>query len=180
MATARAYRPEARDLVSKVPMPVRAPARPPGPGTSAPTPVAAPAPKPRVAPAATREQRDGLLVTSIVVAFVLVALAFGSLEVSGNMRVDRSRAALGGTLAAVYQRQTEFRILNQRFATWPELEARGMSLPPSQRVIKSNATSSHWFISLRDGETGVVCSRTGELFDDSPLDRTPTCSPGVR
>lgn len=178
IGTARAYRPPMRDAASKVPMSARAPART---AASAPPTKAAPttAPRMQAAPLASRDQRDGLLVTSVVIAFVLVALAIGSIEVSGNMRVDRSRNALGGTLAVVYQRQTEFRILNQRFATWPELEARGVSLPPRQQVVKSNATASHWFVALRDGETGMVCSRTGELFDDSPLDRTPTCSPGA-
>jgi hypothetical protein len=31
-------------------------------------------------------------------------------------------------------------------------------------------------MSVRDTSTGIVCSRTGELFDDSPLDRQPSCS----
>jgi hypothetical protein len=176
VATARAYRPEARELVSRVPLTAKAPARPAAPPAIA----NAPAPRVTATPAATRGERDGLLVTSIVIAFVVVALAFGSLKISGDMQVDRSRSALGGSLAAVHQRQTEFRILNRRFATWPELEARGLSLPPSQRVVKSNATASHWFVALRDGDTGMICSRTGELFDDGPLDRAPTCSPAVR
>jgi hypothetical protein len=176
VATARAYRPEARELVSRVPLTAKSPARPAAPPAIA----DAPAPRATTTPAAARGQRDGLLVTSIVVAFVVVALAFGSLKISGDMQVDRSRSALGGSLAAVHQRQTEFRILNRRFATWPELEARGLTLPPSQRVVKSNATASHWFVALRDGDTGMICSRTGELFDDGPLDRAPTCSPAVR
>lgn len=179
VATARAYRPEARDLVSRVPVTARAPARPARP--AAPPAIAdAPAPRATATAVAARGQRDGLLVTSIVIAFVVVALAFGSLKISSDMQVDRSRSALGGSLAAVHQRQTEFRILNRRFATWPELEARGLTLPPSQRVVKSNATASHWFVALRDSDTGMICSRTGELFDDGPLDRAPTCSPAVR
>lgn len=176
VATARAYRPEAREPASLVPLGAKAPARPAVPPAVA----NAPAPRTTATPFATRGERDGLIVTSIVIAFVMVSLAFGSLKISGDTQVDRSRSALGGSLTAVHQRQTEFRILNRRFASWPELEARGLTLPPSQRVVRANVTASHWFVALRDGDTGMICSRTGELFDDGPLDRAPTCSPAVR
>jgi hypothetical protein len=46
--------------------------------------------------------------------------------------------------------------------------------------VRANVTASHWFVALRDGDTGMICARTGELFDDGPLDRAPTCSPAVR
>ncbi|MCE2900332.1 MAG: hypothetical protein ACK6DP_12315 [Gemmatimonas sp.] len=182
VARARGYSPDARGQVRKVPLPDRAPARSPGVVTRAPAsaPAAVPAPRASVRPTESREQRDSLLVTSAVVAFLFVASAFGSLQVSENKRITRSRNALGGTLDTVHQRQTEFRIINQRFATWPELKARGVSLPPWQRVVRSNATASHWFISVRDGDTGMLCSRTGELFDEGPLERTPTCAPALR
>lgn len=134
-----------------------------------------PTPAPSTASAA-REQRDNVFVTSIVVAFVFLTMAIAGVKVSGSMRQDRSRTAITGTLSKVYEQQTAFRILNQRFATWPELEARGMALPEQQRVVASNASRSHWFMSVRDTSTGIVCSRTGELFDDSPFDRTPSCS----
>lgn len=129
---------------------------------------------------AAREQRDSVFVTSIVVAFVLLTLAIAGVKVSGTMKADRSRTAVAGTLTKVYEQQTAFRVLNQRFATWPELRARGMSLPEQQRVVASNASRSHWFMSVRDTNTGIVCSRTGELFDDSPYDRQPNCSDASR
>jgi hypothetical protein len=142
-------------------------------------PAAKPASVARTASVA-REQRDNVFVTSIVVAFVFLTVAIAGVRVSGAMQLDRSRTAIAGTLTAVYEQQTAFRLLNQRFATWPELKARGMALPEQQRVIASNASRSHWFMAVRDSNTGVVCSRTGELFDDSPFDRTPSCSDGVR
>lgn len=138
-------------------------------------------PQPKAGPAtsvssAAREQRDNVFVTSIVVAFVFLTVAIAGVKVTGSMKQDRSRTAITGTLTKVYEQQTAFRVLNQRFATWPELEARGMTLPDQQRVVASNASRSHWFMAVRDTNTGIVCSRTGELFDDSPLDRLPSCS----
>lgn len=142
-------------------------------------------PRPKAGPStsttsAAREQRDNVFVTSIVVAFVFLTVAIAGVKVSGSMKQDRSRTAITGTLTKVYEQQTAFRVLNQRFATWPELEARGMALPLQQRVEASNASRSHWFMSVRDTNTGIICSRTGELFDDSPLDRTPSCSDRLR
>lgn len=125
---------------------------------------------------AAREKRDHVFVTSIVVAFVFLTVAIAGVKMNGSMQQDRSRTAMTGTLTKVHEQQTAFRILNQRFATWPELRERGMSLPEAQRVVASNASRSHWYMSVRDTSTGIICSRTGELFDDSPLDRTPSCS----
>ena len=75
----------------------------------------------------------------------------------------------------MHAQQSTFRLLNQRFATWSELEARGMRLPVDQAVVKSNASASHWFVSLRDSATGVICDKTGELFDEGPNDYRPVC-----
>lgn len=130
--------------------------------------------------AAARADRDQVFVTSVIVAFALLTLAAVGVKVKSNVRNDRSRNEISGTLTRVYEQQTAFRILNQRFATWPELEARGMALPTEQRVLASNASPSHWYMKLRDTSTGVVCSRTGELFDDSPFDRQPSCANGAR
>jgi hypothetical protein len=142
------------------------------------------APQPQAAPltaavgtSVARADRDNVVVTSLVVVFVMLTIAIASVTVNGNMKADRSRTAVSGTLTKVYQQQSAFRILNQRFATWPELRARGMTLPTDQRVVASNASRSHWFMSVRDTNTGIICSRTGELFDESPLERTPSCAP---
>ena len=156
----------------------------PGASGNAARPAARPAPvaaraKPSASLAigsAAREKRDHVFVTSIVVAFVFLTVAMAGVKMNGSMQQDRSRTAVTGTLSKVYEQQTAFRILNRRFATWPELQERGMAMPELQRVVASNASRSHWFMSVRDTSTGIVCSRTGELFDDSPLDRQPSCS----
>ena len=124
---------------------------------------------------ATKSQQDGQIVTSVIIAFVLVILVVASVSVRGSMRANKSVAAVTGTLKTVHARQSTFRLLNQRFATWSELEARGMRLPVDQAVVKSNASASHWFVSLRDSATGVTCDKTGELFDEGPNDHQPVC-----
>ena len=63
-----------------------------------------------------------------------------------------------------------------RFATWPELEARGVVLGENQEIEEWNADASHWFLSVRDRTTGIVCQRTGELFDASSGARRAACS----
>lgn len=159
-----------------------------GVGTSRPirpavaaAPEATPAPKGVASAAgsvasATRAERESVLVTSVVVVFVMLAMVIAGLRMNGSMQQDRSRTALAGTFSNVYEQQSAFRTINQRFATWPELKARGLRLPGEQRVVASNASSSHWFMAVRDTNTGIVCSRTGELMDESPFERTPTCS----
>lgn len=122
-----------------------------------------------------KAKQDGQIVTSLIVAFVLVVIVVSSVRVRGTMRVGQSREAVTSTLKAVHQQQSTFRMLNQRFATWRELEARGMRLPVEQAVVRSNASASHWFVSVRDSATGVICDKTGELFDEGPDDRVPVC-----
>ncbi|MBX9856725.1 MAG: hypothetical protein K2Y26_14460 [Gemmatimonadaceae bacterium] len=133
-----------------------------------------------VAQASTRSRSESLLVTSLLATFALLTVAVASVTVRGNMAVEKRTSALTGTLALVHDHQQTFRVLNRRFASWTELQASGMKVPEGQRVVQSNATASHWFVSLRDIETGVVCSRTGELFDDGPNDRSPTCTKPLR
>lgn len=119
--------------------------------------------------------QDGHIITSLIVVFVMVVLIVSTVRVRGTMRVSKSREAVTGTLSAVHQQQSTFRLLNQRFATWRELEARGMRLPEDQAVVRSNASASHWFVSVRDGATGVICDKIGELFDEGPNDHGPVC-----
>jgi hypothetical protein len=131
-----------------------------------------------VVPQASRDEREKAVVSGLVATFVLLAITIASVRVSGNMRVDRSRTAIAGTLKQVHVRQAEFRLINQRYASWRELQARGLRLPPKQKVVASNASMSHWFMSVRDATTGVTCSRTGELFDEGPDARKATCDKG--
>jgi hypothetical protein len=133
-----------------------------------------------VAQASTRSRNESLLVTSLLATFALLTVAVASVTVRGNMALERRTTALTGTLAQVNDRQQAFRALNRRFASWAELQATGMKVPEGQRMVQSNSTASHWFVSLRDVETGVICSRTGELFDEGPNDRAPNCTKPLR
>lgn len=97
------------------------------------------------------------------------------LRISGSVRRANSESAVANTLKELHEKQITFRLLNQRFATWRELEAGGMRLPAQQLVLTSNATSSHWFASVLDRKTGVVCDKTGELMDEGPGEHQPVC-----
>lgn len=125
--------------------------------------------------AAVSSRQDGQIVTSLIIAFVLLVGVVMTLRVRGSVRVEASIAAVSGTLKDVHVRQSNFRLLNQRFASYRELEARGLRLPGAQEVMASNAGTSHWFLAIRDSTTGVVCETTGELLDEGPDDRTPSC-----
>lgn len=124
---------------------------------------------------ATKSKQDGQTVTSLVVAFALVVALTATLRIRGSVRRANSESAVASTLKELHEKQTTFRTLNQRFATWRELEAGGMRLPAQQSLVTSNATSSHWFASVRDRTTGVICDKTGELMDEGPGEHQPVC-----
>ena len=115
----------------------------------------------------------------IVLKLVIVLLALVGVATTSNFRGTASRTqsekAVLGTIKAFHERQSLFRVTNQRFATWRELEVRGMRLPPNQAIVRVNATSSHWFVAVLDHDTGLICETTGELFDSGLLDLHPTC-----
>ncbi len=123
------------------------------------------------------ERKARSLVMGAVFAFVITGGTVAAMNYQGNVAEGRSIAALQATLQVVHNEQANFRLINQRFATWPELEAGGAKLAPTQKVLKSNASSSHWFMSVFDRETGAICSQTGELFDEEPGERRPSCRP---
>ena len=122
-----------------------------------------------------REDRDRRFVMLLSGIFAGGALVVMGMNVADSNRNSRAREALGVTFVRMHSRQAEFRSVNGRFATWPELRDNGVSLGPRQSVVDSNADASHWFLSIRDRETGVVCDRTGELLDGPIAERLPVC-----
>lgn len=82
---------------------------------------------------------------------------------------------MDGTLGRASLEQMEFRAANQRFAFWEELAQRGAKLPDQLEVVATNASSSHWFLKVRDRTTGIACSRVGQLFDPPGLPVAPVC-----
>ncbi len=124
-----------------------------------------------------REDRDRTIVVVLITAFVVVVSVLMAVRIRTSSRQSASREALQQTFQHVYTRQSEFRSIFGRFATWPELKARGVGIGPRQRVLDWRADRSHWFLSVRDTTTGVECDRTGELFDEDASERLPVCRP---
>jgi len=120
------------------------------------------------------------VVVSLVTAFVIVAVIGATYSIQGSFKTDDSKAALTQSLDDVSRRQVDFRVINQRFASWDELTGKGMSLPPSQRVVSSNTSGFHWYVSLKDIETGVICERLGGLMDPGGEERPTSCRETVR
>jgi len=176
----------ARDLASK-PVASRTKGRPdPGTATTwaAPLHPAKGAPIAAVTAAALKKGRakamvkdDGeqRIVFTIAVCFLACISTLAAVRIGDNMEVTKAKAGIETTFKEVHQQQQNFRALKSRFATWNELAATGATLPTSQGVAGSNADASHWYLSLRDQNTGVVCDRTGELFDESADERKPVC-----
>lgn len=171
---------------SQVPLhaPSRAPGAPKGPAKAAKIakPAAARGKRTGVAGAAAVEERrrtetalrERVLVTALV-AFGIAIAVLGSVRVAGNVRVSRAEEAMVGTFDRVEGEQAQFRRANLRFASWSELAKSGMRLPARQTVHRATADQSHWFLSLRDRNTGLICDRIGELMDEPDTERKAVC-----
>ena len=125
----------------------------------------------------TQDARDRSIVGVLVALFVVSMILLLTLKVRSSTQDTNARANLQETFERVHSRQNEYHTIFGRFATWPELRERGVGVGPRQRVLSWNADRSHWFLSLRDQQTGVECDRTGELFDESASERLPVCRP---
>lgn len=124
---------------------------------------------------AVKVEAEQRIVFTVVVCFLVCVATLVAVRVGDNMQASKAKVAIEATFNDVHLQQQNFRVLNSRFATWNELAATGATLPPYQSVAASNADASHWYLSLRDQKTGVVCDRTGELFDESADERKPVC-----
>ena len=124
---------------------------------------------------AVREDGDRKIVMLLSGIFTGAALVIMVMNVMASNRNSRAKEQLGQTFVRMHSRQAEYRSINGRFATWPELKASGVVIGPRQSVVDSNADASHWFLSIRDRETGVTCDRTGELLDGPNPERQPVC-----
>lgn len=118
-----------------------------------------------------RGRSERRVVTALVSGFVGLAALLAAATVEQRLSAGRARAEVEGTFRVVDASQRRHRQLHQRFATWGELEAEGVRLPPRQRVLRSNATHSHWYLALVDLDRGLVCDRVGDLTEETA--RTP-------
>jgi hypothetical protein len=133
------------------------------------------APRKSTANSSNREALERRLVVTIVAVFMVAAGVLLTITTRASSSAAASQVAMTKAFGQVHEQQGQFRALNGRFASWPELEGQGARLPRNQVARAWTADASHWFLSIRDTNTGVVCDRTGELFDEDPEERKPTC-----
>lgn len=127
----------------------------------------------------------GVRLPLTVVKLMGLALASAGATAWGMQRqrmlvASESIKGLEVTLQAIAGIQSAFQVVNQRFASWGELESKGATLGPSQQVLRYNVDSSHWYLSVIDRKTGAICDQTGELFDEARGERSPTCRSNPR
>lgn len=123
--------------------------------------------------------REQNIVTATVVLVVGSLALIGGIGAASMLQSSNAQTAIVGSFGAVHTQQRDFRVINQRFATWSELSAKGIALPETQSVVTSNADASHWFLSIRDRDAGVVCDGIGVLNDEAVGIRPPVCRPTV-
>lgn len=124
-----------------------------------------------------RTQRDHRVVMALLLVAVIVVLILAAISVRATVRRDAGRQRVGGTLNRASLVQMEFHTRHRRFALWDELADGGMRLPSGMNVEASSATPSHWYLRLRDVESGTTCDRIGLLTDPPGRPVTPSCRP---
>lgn len=125
-----------------------------------------------------RRDQEGIAeryVGAIVGVFAVAMFILLAFNVVTSSKHASAREAMGQTFAQVQTRQGEFRSQSGRFATWDELAARGVRLAPQHKVEASNADASHWFLSIRDNETGLICDRLGDIMESVSAKKSPSC-----
>ena len=119
--------------------------------------------------------RDGQIILASALAIVTLAITFASLAMIDSAKTSQAESDMLGTLTKMHLQQKSFHMVNARFAYWRELATDGARLPAGQRVVRSNADASHWYVSIENSDAGVVCDRTGELLDASGFEHKSTC-----
>lgn len=122
-----------------------------------------------------KAEHERNIATALLASVVGVAILLMSVGATSMIRSGTATSALNGSLSLLRTHQSDFRLLNNRFATWTELTALGVGLPPNQSVRASNADASHWFMSVMDQQTGIICDSTGELVEDMSGPAAPVC-----
>jgi hypothetical protein len=122
-----------------------------------------------------RTHRDQRVVLSLLLVAALVVLVLAAISVRASLRHDAVRTRVGGSLNRASLVQMEFHTRHRRFALWDELAERGVRLPSGLRVEASTATPSHWYLRVRDVQTGTTCDRIGLLTDPPGRPITPAC-----
>ena len=136
---------------------------------------AAPAPMIAGERSLARKRLERRVLAALLGALAIWAIVLVGLSISDSTQQAEARVSIDQSFARVHQKQREYRSLTGRFASWPELEKRGERLPRAQSAIKWNADRSHWYLSIRDSDSGLICDRTGEIFDEEWSERVSVC-----
>jgi hypothetical protein len=140
-------------------------------------PVPANAPPRNATALSQRTARDHRVVVTLLLIAVLAVLVLAGITVRATVRRDAVRQRVGGTMTRASLVQLEFHTRHRRFALWDELAERGMRLPSALEVEASTATPSHWYLRVRDVNSGLVCDRIGLLTDPPGQPMLPSCKP---
>lgn len=122
-----------------------------------------------------RSERDHRVVSALLLVAAVVVIVLASVGVRATRRQDAVRQRVSGSLNRASLVQMEFHTRYRRFALWDELSEAGMRLPLGLSVETSSATSSHWYLRVRDVESGTTCDRVGMLTDPPGQPITPSC-----
>ena len=122
-----------------------------------------------------KAEHERNIASALLASVVGIALLLLVVGLSTMVSSSAATTAIVGSFGKLRAQQSEFRMLNSRFATWPELASRGAALPISQTVRTSNADASHWFLSIIDRKAGVICDGTGELIEGTSGPTPPVC-----
>ena len=135
----------------------------------------------RLARGAAARQRGERRIVALLLATVLgLVLALGASRTVTFRAAVAAQERMGGSLGRAALLQMEFRARNARYALWPELAAAGVRLPSGLAVVATSASTSHWYLRLRDRATGVSCAGVGELLDPPGAPLVPQCDDGAR
>ncbi len=126
--------------------------------------------------ATTRSISEQRLIALLVATAIGVTIALATFGARASMALASSERHIGSTLGRASLQQMEFHTQHARFALWDELARSGASLPVNVSVVRSNATTSHWYLQLRDQVTGLTCDRVGQLIDPPSDLSTPSCT----
>lgn len=122
-----------------------------------------------------RKRLERRVLTVSLGALSIWALVLVGINISASTQQAEARVSIDKSFSRVHQKQREYRSQTGQFAAWPELAKRGERLPTAQSAIKWNADQSHWFLSIRDRDSGLICDRTGEIFDEEWSERVSVC-----
>ena len=122
---------------------------------------------------AQRSSAERSFVLLVSGTFAGIVLSLVAMQANTVIERSNSRATMGASLEQVGRHQSSYHVLHGRFATWPELEARGERVAEGVEVVRSSATKSHWYMQLLHRDAGLVCDKLHDLSQELAENPTP-------